>query len=447
MENNPIHGSGRTSTLLIVILALAGFTASAQEITATNLDTAKASAFVGEWTLNMVMGDTPVEVQLTVKDVNGKLGAMVVVPQMPNAIVAGEILRTPEGIDLSFPVEFGGQTMNLTLALVHKVAGTLSDDMGMFSADVEGVKVAGGAVPTEPLKASNLDTSSMGSYIGAWDLAMNVGGRDLSVTLEFLDVDGKVGALFLSPFNPEPEKISEISLSEEGTRLAFDASMRGQSVPTEIWITRASETLEGTFSAMGGALKADFLGTRTDKDLVAKLAGVNASTSSKSRGGGTRQAKTAISGNEIKVRYTAMKGESTSFETLANLKDGEIFSYTDGRTIKLFSDADIVFGDTTLKTENAADDYPGVYSLWLKRSGDGWSLVANSHADILGSQHDPAADVAEFPVSMSSSNEETYPLAIEIEEAGNGGVLKIAWGNSVWSAPFQLGENTIAKQQ
>ena len=424
--------------------------AGAQQPEATALDTSAAAGFVGEWTLTMEMQGNPVEVALTVADVDGKLGAVVVVPQLPNAVVASDIDKTPEGLDMLFPVEFAGQSINLTLtlALVQKVSGTLADDAGMLSVAVEGTRA------TEPeqtvqveveLKPSELDTSAMGSYIGTWELSMEIGGRPFNVTLQFLDLDGKVTALFQSVFNPQPENIHRISLSEEGARLSFDTVVAGQSAPMDVWITRASDTMEGTLSAMGGALRAEFIGEPSDKDLLAALTNVDPNTRRRSRGGGTRQADVTVDGSEIRVRYTALKEDSSALESLSELKSGDVLKYADGRTIKLLSDADLVFGDAILKTENAGPDYPGVYGLWLKKSAEGWTLVANQHADILGTQYDPSADVAEILVQYAVTDEDAGPMTIELVEGERGGVLSIRWREHAWTARFSLGEHTIAE--
>lgn len=446
MKTRNYRPSLRGMLALAIAVCLCSLHGPAQDLRPTNLDTSQAPGFAGDWTITMEMNDGPVEVALTIADVDGKLGAVVNVPILPDPIVATEMVKTAGGLDISFPFEFGGQSLDLTLSIAHKIAGTLKDDKGLISAEVEGVKAA--PIPAAPpLKASDLDTPAMGSYIGAWDLAMEVGGRAVNVTLQFVDVDGKVAALFTSVFNPEPETISDITISEEGVRLAFDTVVQGQSAPIEIWITRADETLEGTFSAMGGALKADFVGERTDEDLLAALSSVDETTRRRSRGGGTRQADVEIDGSEIRVRYTAIKWDSPAFETLQNLADGEVFTYTDGRTIKLFTEADLIFGDTVLKTENVAPDYPGVYSLWLKRDGSDWRMVVNRDADILGSQYEASADVAEFPVREAELDEDVGPMTIELEQDGNGGVLKIMWRTYAWIVPFEVGEETIAKAE
>lgn len=435
--------------LTVVCLCVIGH-ATAQDILATSLDTSSAAGFVGDWTLTMEMQGNPVEVSLTVADVEGKMGAMVIVPMLPNALVATEMEKTDDALKMAYEVEFGGQIMNLMLSLTladEKVSGRLEDDQGLFAVDVAGARPGAAAPAAVELKPSELDTSAMGSYIGSWDLSMQIGGNPFNVTLQFLDLDGKVTALFQSRFNPQPENIYRISLSEEGARLSFDTVVGGQSAPMDVFITKASETLEGTLSAMGGALKADFIGARVDTDLLAVLEQADASGTRRSRGGGTRQADLKLDGNEIRVRYTALKDDSDALATLGLIEAGEVFMYPDGRTIKILSDSDLVFGDVILKTENAGPAYPGVYGLWLKKTAEGWVLVANQHADILGSQYEPSADVAEFPVQYALTDADAGPMAVDLDERDGGGVLTIRWREHVWTAEFRLGENTIVASE
>ena len=116
-------------SLLLAMLAFQfisiGNQALAQDLKQTELDTSEATAFLGNWTLSMVMQDEPVEVEMIVDDVDGKLGAMVSVPQLPNALVATEAHLTDTGINILFPVDFAGQTLNLTLSVQHKNSGCL----------------------------------------------------------------------------------------------------------------------------------------------------------------------------------------------------------------------------------------------------------------------------------------------------------------------------------
>src|SRR4029078_9475727 len=62
------------------------------------------------------------------------------------------------------------------------------------------------------------------------------------------------------------------------------------------------------------------------------------------------------------------------------------------------------FGTLTLKAGNLAPDYPGSYSLWLRRSGDKWWLVFNNQPDLWGSQHDASSDVGAIELAYSAGH-------------------------------------------
>ena len=113
--------------------------------------------------------------------------------------------------------------------------------------------------------------------------------------------------------------------------------------------------------------------------------------------------------------------------------------FVGGRATKLFTDANITLGDTLVKTENVAKDYPGVYSLWLKRVGDGWHLVFNEEPDIWGTQHNPEADVAEIPLTLGTLEVSQDAFLIKLEKEGEtSAVLRLAWGTQEWTANLSL---------
>ena len=78
-----------------------------------------------------------------------------------------------------------------------------------------------------------------------------------------------------------------------------------------------------------------------------------------------------------------------------------------------------------------------MYSIWLKKVDDGWHFVFNKKPDVWGTQHDPAADVGEIPVSYETGAEPTEQLQCTITKEGEVGTLKIAWGPKVWSTQFK----------
>jgi hypothetical protein len=158
------------------------------------------------------------------------------------------------------------------------------------------------------------------------------------------------------------------------------------------------------------------------------------------RGGDAGEALLAIQGKEIKIAYPKLKADSGDFAALERLAPGSVHSYDGGRAFKLLTANDLAFGDRVVKAGNVSPDYPGVYSLWLKRADDGsWSLVFNEQADIWGSQREPNADVLEVPLTHSPAPVASAQVDLALEQAGEaGGILRVTWGPHRWEAPFTV---------
>jgi hypothetical protein len=158
------------------------------------------------------------------------------------------------------------------------------------------------------------------------------------------------------------------------------------------------------------------------------------------RGGDAGEALLAIQGKEIKITYPKLKADSGDFAALEKLEPGSVHSFDGGRAFKLLTAHDLAFGDRVVKAGNASPDYPGVYSLWLKRADDGsWSLVFNEQADIWGSQRERSADVLEVRLKHSPAPIESAQVDVTLEQAGEtGGVLRVTWGPHRWEAPFTV---------
>ncbi len=413
--------------------------------TPSNLDVADAAGFLGTWDVSMEFQGTPVSMTLTMADAGGKVAATIISPTSPDPIEVTEIEKTDDGLDLKYGIEFGGNPVDLVMALKldgEAFTGTLGDTNGMFSADLTGAKTEGGAAAAAaPFKvgaeyASDLDVADAKDYIGGWKLAMELRGNPMSMTLVLQDVEGKVGAFITSMFAPEPAVIEDIEMTDEGMKMLYEAKFGPQSLDINIVAKLESDALAGSFADTGGLISAEFTGERLSEDQIA-----TASQQSRRRGGrrggvDTGETEIRIEGEEIKIAYATLKSDTDDFESLENLKDGEVFTFTRGRASKLLTEADLKFGDAVIKQGNAHESYPGVYSLWLKKVGDGWHLVANEHADIWGTQHEPAADVAEIPLTAAKADKEEKQFTIELVEEGSGGTLKIAWGGHAWSAKF-----------
>jgi len=76
----------------------------------------------------------------------------------------------------------------------------------------------------------------------------------------------------------------------------------------------------------------------------------------------------------------------------------------------------------------------------MKKTADGWHFIFNQKPDMWGTMYDPAADVAEIPVTYSKLDAPTKALQFEIPQEGQSGEVKISWGEHQWVAPFTLAQ-------
>ncbi len=155
---------------------------------------------------------------------------------------------------------------------------------------------------------------------------------------------------------------------------------------------------------------------------------------------GPNDGETSLELGEQVIRITWLKLETDSrdYPALEELDAGETFAFSGGRAVKLLTDLDLDFGGVRIRKGNASPDYPGVYSLWLRRTDSGWSLVFNSDADIWGTQRLADRDVAEVSLAHQTVAESQDKLDVElIETDDSAGRLRIAWGSHEWTTPFQ----------
>lgn len=148
-------------------------------------------------------------------------------------------------------------------------------------------------------------------------------------------------------------------------------------------------------------------------------------------------AELELDGKQLRISYPDLMTDSDDYRAFEALAAGEVSAWTSGRAVKLLTHASLSFNGIVVPYGNVSPDYPGVYSLWPKRTADGWSLVFNNEADIWGSQRNPAADAVEVPLEHSRTDQPADKLTIEFVEVDPGGVLRIAWGDHQLLAKFE----------
>jgi hypothetical protein len=151
-------------------------------------------------------------------------------------------------------------------------------------------------------------------------------------------------------------------------------------------------------------------------------------------------ARLDLAAGSIQVIYPLLPATGPDAAAIATLGEGEVLALTRSMAIKLKTEVEMRFdGGAAARPENVAEGYPGVYSLWLRRKGAGWTLVLNREPDIWGTMRDAAADVGEVDVTHREQQEDAPVLGVTLLQSNGGGQLEIAWGPHRWTADFEAG--------
>lgn len=285
----------------------------------------------------------------------------------------------------------------------------------------------------EPI-ASALDVSEWGDYLGMWNISIDVMGNEINMFLTFADVGGKIGATLDSGRQPEPLAISEIARGEDGgldlnSELTFGGSFK---IDINIKVKVDGDRLSGAIRDAGGIFSSDIVGERGTQEDLDSVQGKRPAPT---------ETRMNIGGKRVRIAFADLETGSSDWDLFQQVKDGQIYTFTLSRATKIYTDFDLSFGDIVVEKENVAENYPGVYSLWLKKVGDGWKLVFNSQSDIWGTRHQAEFDVYEIPLTVSKlEGDAQEKFLIKLEGDESGGTLRMSWGETQWSAPFSISQ-------
>ena len=154
---------------------------------------------------------------------------------------------------------------------------------------------------------------------------------------------------------------------------------------------------------------------------------------------GANKAKATVEGEEISVLAGRPSiSKDTAYPLIDTMKTGDLVTMNLGQAIKFSTPFDCKFGDLLVKAGNVAPDYPGVYSLWMKKTESGWNIVFNGKPDIWGTMHNSAHDIGETAITYKEMSDPKESLILDIEVGNGKGLLTITWGKHQWSAPFTI---------
>ncbi len=281
---------------------------------------------------------------------------------------------------------------------------------------------------------SKLDTSEARDFLGKWIVAIDMMGRKMDLGLTAVDLEGKLGATIDSEQMPEPLAIDDISIDERG-RLVLKYPMKFGQQEFKVTVTAevAAEGLEGTFAEDSGLFSAPFtaaLATGDDAEIR--------ETRSRNRRNASNSVRLRFGEDRVNINFHPLAASSEDYKRLQAIKDGEVFEFVGGRATKLMTDVNMKFAQAVVKKENAAPNYPGVYSLWMRKTAEGWDLIFNNESDVWGTMHNPDADAATIKIESGAATAASDTFKVELEQTTNGGVLRLVWGDKQWSAPFEV---------
>ncbi|MEX0844679.1 MAG: DUF2911 domain-containing protein, partial [Balneolaceae bacterium] len=95
-----------------------------------------------------------------------------------------------------------------------------------------------------------------------------------------------------------------------------------------------------------------------------------------------------------------------------------------------YTSNDLHFGDLEVPA--------GEYTLFTIPEQDGGTLIINKQTGQNGQSYDEARDLGRVPMEISTKNEVTEAFTILVEEKDEGGVLKLIWGETVFSVNFEI---------
>jgi hypothetical protein len=283
----------------------------------------------------------------------------------------------------------------------------------------------------EPI-ATELATADASQFVGLWKVNAVIMERPFELFLNIVDIDGKLGATLDMAKNPEPRAFSTMAATENGIVMDGELLFMG-SLKVEVNMTlefESKNSLIGIVKNPGGFFEVPLTGVPLSQNELDSVQGQRRAPT---------ETRIRIGDKSVRIAFSGLETDSVEWEQLQNTKDGETFQFTLHRAMKIYTDFDLTNGDTTIKKENFAPDYPGVYSIWLKKVGDGWSLVFNSQPDIWGSRHKAEFDVYEVPMILSKAEGEPADnYNVNLEQDGDKALLTMNWGDQQWATDFAI---------
>lgn len=305
---------------------------------------------------------------------------------------------------------------------------------------------AGEPVPAEAEEMTRLPVDQAEEIMGDWILKVTTFRGDNYVDFTARDEDGFVLAEFTLPPPMTVDPIRNMKREGDAFVMAFILNFGSSVIDMTMKLHPEEGKYVGTLVDANNMFNSTVALLTPEQAEEEKAAAAAAGDGDSDGGDDDAEAnrdvtKLTFGEKEVSIQYSLTKAKGEDYERLGTLAPGEVAQYTYDFATKLRTDLPLMFGDVTVETENVAENYPGVYSLWLQKTAEGWALRLNHRPDIWGTQRDPEADGPAIPLNheIRESPEPTLKYSLTSAEEG-AGRLVIEWGEHFWSAPFLVEE-------
>ena len=135
-----------------------------------------------------------------------------------------------------------------------------------------------------------------------------------------------------------------------------------------------------------------------------------------------------FAGKKVTVEYgrPSLNGR----DMLSQVTPGMVWRLGSENATTITTDGSLMFGDNMVPA--------GSYSLFAKKTDDGWNLLVNSETGQSGLAYDPEKDLFAAPLDVETAEEPAELFTISLMADGMAGKMKMQWGTTALVADLMV---------